>query len=74
MTAVNLLKRLWAEEPVLVATIIPLGVTVGLLTTDQATALTNIVTGAVAVIVQVLTALGIRSQVGRPKPAAPSQP
>jgi hypothetical protein len=60
---VNFLKKLWAEEPVLVATIIPLGVTVGLLTTDQASALTNVVTGAVAAVVQILAAFGIRSKV-----------
>lgn len=63
---IKLLKSLWAKEPVLVAEIIPLGVTAGVLTQAQASTLTATITGVVAAVVQVAAAFGVRSLVTSP--------
>lgn len=60
---VGFLRTLWAREPVLVSTLIPLGVSVGLISQAQGSTLQDTITAIVAAVVQVCAALGIRSQV-----------
>jgi hypothetical protein len=57
------LAALWKREPVLVGTIVPLLATVGVLTTDQASALANGIAGVIAVVVEIAAAFGVRSRV-----------
>jgi hypothetical protein len=64
------LKVLWAKEPVAVATVLPLLVTVGVITQDQASAVTNAIAGAAAVLAQLAVAWKVRSKVS-PVPKAP---
>jgi hypothetical protein len=59
----SIVGRLWANEPVIVGTIIPLLVTAGFLTVDQASAATNIIAGVIAVVAQLGVAAKIRSLV-----------
>lgn len=56
-------KNVTRNEPVIVGTLIPLLVTVGFLTTDQATALTNLIAGAVAFVAQIAVAVKVRASV-----------
>lgn len=74
---ISKLKALWAKEPVLVAEVVPLAATAGLVTQAQASALTASITGVVAAIVQVAAAFGVRSIVTSPATkakAAPAKP
>jgi hypothetical protein len=57
------LTALWKREPVLVGTLVPLLATVGVLTTDQASALANGIAGVIAVVVEIAAAFGVRSRV-----------
>jgi phage-related protein len=57
------LAALWKREPVLVGTLVPLLATVGVLTTDQASALANGIAGVVAAVVEIAAAFGVRSRV-----------
>jgi phage-related protein len=62
------LAALWKREPVLVGTIVPLLATVGVLTTDQASALANGIAGVIAAVVEIAAAFGVRSRVSPVKP------
>lgn len=57
------LRALWADEPVLVGTLLPLAATVGLITQAQASATEQAVSAVAAAAVQVAVAFGIRSRV-----------
>ena len=57
------LAALWHREPVLIGTALPVLVTIGVLTQDQATVLTNAITGLVAVAAEVAAAFGVRAKV-----------
>jgi hypothetical protein len=59
----RIFKLIWAREPVLVSTVVPLLVTAGVLTTDQASVLQNGIAGAVAAVVEVVAAFVARSRV-----------
>lgn len=68
----KILTRLWRDEPVLVATVVPILTTVGIISADQASAVTNAVAGVVAIGVQVAAAFGVRSTVRPTSKAAPT--
>jgi papain like protease len=57
------IKKLWAEEPVLVSTVIPALVTIGVLSADEASLATNVLAGIVAVLAQFGIATKVRSKV-----------
>lgn len=63
------LRALWAREPVLVGSVLPVLVTLGVLTQDQASAVTSAITGAAAIAAEVAAAFGIRSRVTPTKAA-----
>jgi hypothetical protein len=65
------LKRLWSQEPVLVATVPAILVTVGVISATQADALTAAVSSIVAAAGEIVAAVGARSQV-TPSPAKPA--
>jgi hypothetical protein len=64
----SLLKKLWSEEPVLVAAAAALAVTEGILTNSQASGITDLITG----VLQTLAAFGIRTQVTSPANLPPT--
>jgi hypothetical protein len=66
------LAALWKREPVLVTSVLPLLVTAGVLTTDQASALQNGISAAIAVVVDVVAAFVSRSRVSPVKAADPN--
>lgn len=59
-------RKLWAKEPVLAGAVLPVAVTVGVLTQDQASAITNALTGAAAVAAELAAAFGVRRAVTSP--------
>lgn len=67
----GLLGRLWGREPVLVGSIVPLLVTVGVVSQQQASAVTNAITGVAAVVGELAVAFGVRSRVS---PVTKTQP
>ena len=73
----RLVCRVWAQEPVLVGSALPLLATLGVLTQDEASALVNAVAGAGAVVGELAVAFGVRSRVSpvgkvvKPMKAAP---
>ena len=62
----KLLRWLWSEEPVLASTIIPFAATLGVITTDQSTALTQAVQAATAAITLFVPAAAARARVDSP--------
>lgn len=64
------LRALWAKEPVLVAEVVPLAVTAGLCTQQQADTVQSVIVGVVAGVVQLLAAFGVRAGVTSPATAA----
>lgn len=63
------LAALWRREPVLVGTALPVLVTLGILTQDQASAVTNVIAGVVALAAQFGVAVKVRSVVTAPPKA-----
>jgi len=63
-------RALWSKEPVLVGTLVPLLATVGVLTQDQASRVSTVVTGVVVVAAQLVAAFKVRSVVTSPKTSA----
>lgn len=63
-------KALWAREPVLVAAVLPVAVSVGLLTATQANAVTAGLASAAAVVAQLVAAWQVRAVVKSPATAA----
>lgn len=64
------LRGLWSREPVLVGSVLPVLVTVGLLTQSQASKVATVAAGIVAVGLQVAAAVKVRSTVTSPASAA----
>lgn len=56
-------RALWAKEPVLVSTALPVLVTIGVLTQAQLSTLTHVLASVGAVVAEVAAAFGARSQV-----------
>lgn len=67
---VAIARSLWQREPVLVGTALPVLVTLGVVSQDQASAITNAITGAATVVAEIAVAVGVRSKVTPSKPAA----
>lgn len=63
------LKTLWSKEPVLVSSLLPVAVTLGVLSQSQASTLTNAITGVVSVIAELGAAWKLRSVVTSPDTA-----
>lgn len=63
-------RALWSKEPVLVGTLVPLLATVGVLTQDQASRVSTVVTGVVVVAAQLVAAFKVRSVVTSPNTSA----
>lgn len=56
-------KKLWAEEPVLVGSLVPLLTTAGVLTAAQGSAVTSAVSGVVSLVAVIAAAVKVRSKV-----------
>lgn len=59
----SVLRRLWAREPVLAGTVLPVLVTVGVITQTQASTVQQAIAGLVAVAAEVAAAFGVRHHV-----------
>lgn len=64
------LRGLWAREPVLVGTVAPILVSLGIVTQTQVSAVTKAIAGAVAVAAQLGGAFHARSKVKPKDPPA----
>ena len=62
-TLIAKVRALWAKEPVLISSLLPVLVTVGVLTQAQVSTLTHVLATVGAVVAEVAAAFGARSQV-----------
>lgn len=70
----DLARLAWRNEPVLVSTVPTVLVTVGIITTTQASAASAVIGSAAAVVTELAVAFGARSQVSPVrKPAPPAE-
>ena len=57
------LRGLWRREPVLVGSVLPVLVTLGVLTQSQASTVTNVIAGVASVVGELAVSFGVRSKV-----------
>ena len=57
------LRTFWHREPVLVGSVLPVLVTLGVLTQSQASTVTNVLAGIASVVGELAVAFGVRSKV-----------
>ena len=72
MSVVGWLKKLWAEEPIVVSALLPAAASAGILSQTQASALTSAISAVGVAAVQMLTAFGVRRKVTTNATAAQS--
>ena len=70
MSLVDMAKKAWAEEPVIVGAVLSSGVSAGIISQAQASVLVQSVSAVGAAVAQVLIAFGVRTKVsaGTPDP------
>ena len=70
-----LVGKLWAEEPVIVASLLPAAASAGIISQTQASTLASSISAVGVAVVQVLVAFGVRSKVSvKGKEAAAADP